>query len=119
MTKDKIEILVGENDLWSCGLSKLNGCTLDNLDDIVTMVREYRPMIDAVNANADRKEINRIRTELSDFLATEYKVYFYGDYCGSPSVYLVTPGEFAIVRDTRDYETLVTMDMMRAGEIYI
>ena len=119
MTKNKIEILVGEDDVWSCGLSRMTGCTLDSLDDLVTMVREYRPMIDAINAKADHTEIMRIRKELSQILATEHKVHFYADYRGSPSVYLVTPGEFAIVRDTRDFETLVTMDMMRAGEIYI
>lgn len=120
MENDKqIEILVGDSDPWSSRLSRLNGCTLDNLDDIAKMVREYRPMIDAINRGASKDECYEIRKELVDMLATKYKVYMYRDSRDIPSVYSVTPGEFAIVYDSRDMEILVTAEMMRLGEIYI
>lgn len=120
MENDKqIEILVGDSDPWSSRLSRLNGCTLDNLDDIAKMVREYRPMIDAIKRGASKEECRKIRKELADKLEAEYKVYMYAGYQSTPSVYSVTPGEFAIVYDSRDMEILVTTEMMHLGEIYI
>ena len=120
MENDKqIEILVGDSDPWSSRLSRLNGCTLDNLDDIAKMVREYRPMIDAINRGASKEECRKIRKELADKLEAEYKVYMYSGYSSVPSVYSVTPGEFAIVYDSQDMEILVTTEMMRLGKIYI